>query len=147
MRTTTLAFTVCLAAGLLASPASLLLAQASPDTATPKINSAVADFSVSPAQLTIAGSNFGASVPSVTIDLLAAGVISNTATTIVANLPSTVTAGSYFLELTNTASGKTVSFDVTLGATGPEGPAGPAGRVGSTGATGPQGPQGPQGPD
>jgi len=145
MRTTTLAFTACLAAGLLTQPASLLLAQASPDIAAPKINSASANFSVNPAQLTISGLNFGASVPTVTVDLLPTGVISNTDTTIVANLPLTVTAGSYLLQVTNTTANKTVSFDVTLGAVGPEGPMGAPGNVGPAGATGPQGPAGPNG--
>ena len=149
MRTTTLVCTACLVAGLMTCPLNLLFAKASPDAAAPKINSASADFSVKPAQLTISRSGFGKSIPTVNVDSPAAGVISNTNTTIVASLPLTVTAGSYLLQVTNTTSNQTISFDATLGTVGPEGPAGPAGAPGATRPQGPEGSPGaaePQGP-
>ncbi|MBZ5663699.1 MAG: IPT/TIG domain-containing protein [Acidobacteriia bacterium] len=109
----------------------------------PSITSAVADFQTN--QITITGANFGTAPPYVTIDKLAATVVTYTPTTVVADLPNGIAPGAYLLSLTNKVNNLVATFDVTLGTTGPQGPQGQPGPQGATGATGPQGPQGPQG--
>lgn len=143
MKQTSTRFAACLAACILTVPASLM-AQPTP-TAKPSIISASADFTMDPVQLTIAGSAFGSSQPTVTVDLQPATVISYTETQIVADLPTGLSAGSYLLKVTNTTSRKTGTFDTTLGTAGPVGPAGAAGATGSQGPVGPQGLVGPTG--
>jgi hypothetical protein len=118
--------------------------------AAPTIVSAVANFQTN--QLTITGSNFGTAVPKVTLDGSKLQVVSNSATTVVATLPSGINPGGYLLNLTDATDGLKVAFDVTLGTAGPQGPQGPQGSQGVPGPQGPQGvqglqgPQGPQGP-
>jgi hypothetical protein len=147
-------FTACFAVGVMAVPASLL-AQSTPNSAVrPNITSATADFSTSPAQMTVGGSVFGVSQPIVTVDLQPVDVVSYTDTKIVVNLPASLLPGAYLLTVTNTTDLLSGSFDATLGAAGPAGAAGPVGPVGPAGAQGPagapgatgaQGPAGPQG--
>jgi len=111
--------------------------------AEPAIISAVANFQTS--QLTITGSNFGTAAPKVTLDGSKLQVVSNSATTVVAALPTGTNPGGYLLTLTNATDGLKVAFDVTLGTAGPPGPQGLPGPQGVQGAQGPQGPQGAQG--
>lgn len=111
-------------------------------SATPIIVSAVPNYTNN--QLTITGMAFGAAVPTVKLDSMAATVVSHNSTMVVANLPAGVSTGSYLL--TVTTAGGVGSFDLTLGASGPQGPTGPQGPAGAQGPAGPQGPQGPQGP-
>jgi hypothetical protein len=116
----------------------------------PAIVSAVANFQTN--QLTITGSDFGSAAPKITLDGSKLQVVSDSATTVVATLPTGTNPGGYLLTLTNAADGLKVAFDVTLGTAGPQGPQGPQGSQGVPGPQGPQGvqglqgPQGPQGP-
>ncbi len=98
-------------------------------------------------QITINGANFSPSglPPAVTFANSPLSLVSFGKRTIVAQLPSGFSPGSYSLVVTN-SSNLTGNFTVTLGAVGTPGPAGPMGPQGPTGATGPQGPGGPAGP-
>ncbi|MGD0215471.1 MAG: IPT/TIG domain-containing protein [Terriglobales bacterium] len=107
----------------------------------PVIDSATPNYATN--QLTIVGSNFGTGTPAVDLDGTVLTLVSHTATTIVATLP-TVAAGSYVLSVKVSAA--TGTFDLTLGAAGPQGPQGPQGPAGEQGPAGPQGQQGAQGP-
>jgi hypothetical protein len=116
------------------------------------ISAAAAD----PAQTTLflAGANFeqGAAVYLAGIPL-GDVVVGSGGTTLTASLPAGVLPGSYRVFVVQ-GNGKpqNATFDMTLGAAGPEGPAGPPGPPGPAGPAGPQGPQGetgetgPQGP-
>jgi hypothetical protein len=119
------------------------MAQDSPSAPKPAIVSAVANFQTN--QITITGSNFGKATPSVALDGSALKIVSNSTTTVVADLNNGTAPGAYLLTLTNASTGVKVAFDVTLGATGPQGVQGPQGAQGPAGQTGSQGPQGPQG--
>ncbi len=136
---------------------SLVLVSFTPLTSTavwaaskPSITSAVANFQTN--QITITGVNFGTASPYVTLDGLAASVVTYTPTTVVADLPNGIAPGSYVLTLQNKTDNLVATFDATLGTTGPQGAQGPQGPQGATGQQGPQGaagatgPQGPQGP-
>ena len=112
--------------------------------AKPTITSAVANFQTN--QITITGTNFGTAKPYVTLDALAATVVTYTPTTVVADLPSGITPGAYLLSLTNKVNNLIGTFDVTLGTAGPQGAQGLQGAQGPAGPAGPQGPQGLQGP-
>src|ERR1022692_3205709 len=105
----------------------------------PTIVSATADFAVQPPQLTITGTYFGSSKPTVNLDGLPLSVATFTATNIVAQLSANQAAGSFLLQV-KTASGQLAAFDATLGTTGPQGVAGPQGPQGPTGSPGPAGP-------
>jgi Collagen triple helix repeat (20 copies) len=142
----TLIFTVCLAG-------CLQLAQAQEADggagATPVIASAAANFSTNPAQLTIKGTAFGTLPPTIKLDgSMVCAVVSHSPTMSVCHLPSGITQGTYFLQLTNNSLNPpvTATFDVAIGAVGPAGPTGPQGPTGANGANGPTGPQGAQGP-
>lgn len=111
--------------------------------AKPVIDSATPNYGTN--QLTIVGSGFGTGTPTVKIDTQTAAVVSHSATQIVVNMPSGIGAGDYLLSVAVTGGG-TGTFDLTLGAVGPQGPQGPQGIQGSQGAQGPQGYPGPQGP-
>ena len=132
---TTLAIALALlAAGeFISSPAQ---AQQHPTTAKPVIVSVTANFQTQ--QMTIAGMNLDANAPTVKIDGLPAPVVSFSQTSVVATLPSGISAGTYLL--TYVQSGYTVMFDVTLGTAGTQG------AQGVQGDPGPAGPQGPAGP-
>jgi hypothetical protein len=97
-------------------------------------------------QITILGQGFDPTglAPTVTFSTSTLTVISFSKTSIVAALPPGTKAGSYPLTVTNSAA-NTLTFDVTVGAVGPQGPAGVAGPQGLTGAAGQQGLPGPQG--
>jgi hypothetical protein len=106
----------------------------------PVIDSATPNYATN--QLTIIGSNFGTGTPVVDLDGTVLTLVSHTATTIVATLPNVV-AGSYVLSVKEGAA--TGTFDLTLGAAGPQGPQGPQGQAGEQGPAGPPGAQGPAG--
>jgi hypothetical protein len=138
--------------------ACLAFAQNATDAAAaaPAIEEAAVNYTTSPVQLTITGSNFGTSAPTVTVDGLPLTLVSYSATIVVADLPNSLIppagpAASYLLVLTNNGSKAqpSVDFDLTIGAVGPQGsqgPAGPGGAQGLQGTTGPAGPSGSQGP-
>jgi hypothetical protein len=124
-----------------AFPASL---QAAPPV-TPIINSAQGDLSAH--TITISGTGFGSTQPTVSLNAIPLPVTSFSSTAIKATLPSGLNLGSYHLAVTN-SSFNIAQMDVTLGTigpVGPQGPQGPAGNPGSTGAVGPQGATGPAG--
>jgi len=106
------------------------------------IDNATANYTTN--QLTITGSGFATTAPAVKINGASVTVVSHNTTKIVVDLPSGLAAGSYLLSVTQGTT--TTSFDLTLGAVGPQGPQGPAGPAGPAGAEGPSGPTGPQGP-
>jgi hypothetical protein len=113
-------------------------------SAPPAITSAQINYSTE--QLTITGSNFGATV-TVQLGSLSPAVVSTSATAVIVSLPSSLNPGSYLLTVTNAGTDQTGSFVVTLGAVGPAGAPGPQGAQGGTGPVGPQGPGGPAGPE
>jgi hypothetical protein len=119
------------------------------DKNLPAIINALPEFDTNPAQVTIAGSNFGVAKPIVMLDGIPLTVPISTSTAATALLPSNLAPGTYLLTLTNTDAadaGNTAEFNLTLGAVGPKGDKGDQGPVGSQGPPGPQGLQGPQGP-
>jgi len=122
-----------------AFPASL---QAAPPV-TPIINSAQADLSVH--TITISGTGFGSTQPTVSLNAIPLPVTSFSSTAIKATLPSGLNVGSYHLAVTN-SSFNIAQMDVTLGTIGPVGPQGPQGLPGTTGPAGSQGPAGAVGP-
>jgi Collagen triple helix repeat (20 copies) len=109
------------------------------------IKSATADYVHN--KITIVGGNFGSGSPTVALGGATLTVVSYDpgSQQIVATLPSGLPAGSYLLTVAR-AGNDILSFNVTLGATGPQGPAGPSGPKGDTGIVGAIGPQGPTGP-
>jgi hypothetical protein len=137
---------------LLACP----LLQAS--VAAPVITAAEPTYKTNPPRLTITGTNFGTSLPSIKIGTVPAAVVSYSNTTVIVDIPTSVssTPGSYNLSLIRASdkAATTTTFQVTIGAVGPQGPTGATGAQGpkgatgakgSTGATGPAGPAGPTG--
>ncbi|MGD0885739.1 MAG: hypothetical protein ABSA46_12890 [Thermodesulfovibrionales bacterium] len=107
---------------------------------TPTISSASINYSTN--QITIKGSAFPTSKPSVVFNGTTLTVVGTpTATSITATLPSGVAQGTYTLTVSTSA-----AFDVTYGAVGPQGPQGATGATGPAGPQGIQGPAGPQGP-
>ena len=118
------------------------LAFAANNTVT--VNNATLNYSTN--QVTISGSTFSPTgvKPAVTLGVTALTVVSFSNTSVVATLPTGLTAGTYRLRITN-SSGNAYDFDVAYGATGPQGPMGPQGIQGPAGAQGAQGAQGPQG--
>ena len=133
--------------GALASMASFLLLFCCPlltfadPIYPPVIISAEPTYTTNPPQLIIAGANFGTVKPGVTIKGLSATVVTFTETQVVVQIPAPVytVPGTYYLSLTVDQSITTATFDITLGAVGPQGSAGPIGPAGATGAVGPIG--------
>ena len=80
-------------------------------------------------QITILGQGFDPTglAPTVTLSSSTLTVVSFSKTSIVAALPAGTKAGSYPLTVTNSGA-NTLTFDVTIGAVGPQGPAGAAGQ-------------------
>jgi hypothetical protein len=98
-------------------------------------------------KLAIVGTGFGTTKGTVSLSGTGLVVDSWTATLIVAALPP-IPPGSYTLTVSlpvRFGPPLTATFDVTLGAVGPQGPQGLAGPAGATGATGPAGAAGPAG--
>jgi len=124
----------------------------------PSISAATVDYTVSPPQITIAGSNFGTAQGTVTLDGMSSiTLLTWTDAAITGQLSATQAPGTFLLQVT-TSSTTVASFDATIGVagptgptgaagpTGPAGPSGPAGTTGPIGATGPAGLRGPAGP-
>jgi Phage Tail Collar Domain/Collagen triple helix repeat (20 copies)/IPT/TIG domain len=107
----------------------------------PAIETVVPDFTTTPPQITITGQHldenlFGPpSAPTVQLAGTQLRVLSSSATSIVAQLPTGVTTGEFLLTVEHKVF-LNGWFDLTLGAVGPQGPAGPQG---IPGAQGPQG--------
>lgn len=143
---------------ILAIPLLFLVAAGSVCGQKPSITSTLANYSGTPARLTISGSNFGTVAPSVVLGATSLAVVSYSNTSVTADIPATLAAGSYPLSLTNQQSAQSVTLSIAVGSigplgpggapgpAGPQGPTGPAGPVGPQGAAGAQGPQGPTGP-
>lgn len=121
------------------------ICSAEPLTA-PRIDGAQVSTTAMPYQLSVSGANFGAIAPQVTLDGLPLVLLNYTDTAIVAQVPSSMTPGTYALLVANGQNHQSGGFDVTIGAVGPQGPTGPPGPNGDTGATGSQGIQGIPGP-
>jgi Collagen triple helix repeat (20 copies) len=132
----------------------------------PIITEAFAD--VSAGEVEINGTNFGTNPD---VELGEFGLLNITLATdskIIADLPVGILAGDYLLKVFRpegndddddddedgddddddggNSSKRTVKYDLTVGAVGPQGPQGNPGPVGETGPQGPQGDPGPQGP-
>jgi YVTN family beta-propeller protein len=141
MSTDTLSFPMLLLALVFCFP-DLLEAELdswSPDSVV--IDNAQADLLAK--TIAVSGRNFGDLPPVVNLGATALEVTSSGPTTIKANLPKDLPAGSYRLVVfAGGVSPRSGSLDVTVGDTGPQGPLGP---VGPAGSPGPQGPPGPQG--
>jgi hypothetical protein len=140
---------------LLAICTWLVLVSASYAQVLVTIKSALINYSTTPNQITVSGTGFCPNkvLPKVSFDATVLTVTSTCSnTTFTANLPASVTAGSYNLTVNNgTLLGLSI-FAVTYGTVGPQGPMGPPGingtngTNGTNGATGPAGPPGPTGP-
>lgn len=96
-------------------------------------------------QITINGRGFGTPTPDVSLAGTALTVVSNTETSIVANLPSGTPAGAYLVRVEREHPHLGTWFEAAIGQIGATGPQGPQGVQGMTGPAGPAGPQGPQG--
>src|SRR5579863_10440261 len=85
---------------------------------TPTIAGVTADYSTTPATLTITGTNFGSTAPSVSLLGAPLTLVSFTAVSAVADIPAGTPPGSYTLSLVNNSAPPhdPASFDVTLGA-------------------------------
>jgi hypothetical protein len=113
----------------------------------PVVITALPDSSVNPTQLTITGNHLGSGKPLVTLDSLRLLVVTFTSTSVTALLPAGLKPGSYLLILQSDGEDdRKATFDVTLGAAGPQGDPGVPGPIGPAGPPGPQGPSGSQGP-
>jgi len=126
----------------------LALASASLAEMPVAIKSASINYLQIPNQITVNGRGFchHGELPRVTLAGTALTVTSACShTTFTANLPPSLAAGTYRLEV---RSDGVASFDVAygVGSVGPMGPQGPQGPAGATGPMGPAGPAGPQGP-
>jgi hypothetical protein len=105
----------------------------------PLISSAQPTYATTPPRLNIAGANLGTTAPVVKINGVSAVVVSYTNSLVVVQIPASIytVPGSYDLTLTRgsdqCAAGST--FDVAIGAIGPQGPAGPIDPAGAPGAT------------
>jgi len=108
----------------------------------PIVATASADFVTH--QLVISGTGFG-TAPVVRLGSAALTVISATDTSIVADLPADIAAGSAMLLVLRKGVVPGAPFEVTIGAVGPKGDQGPVGPIGPVGPMGPAGPQGLQG--
>jgi hypothetical protein len=159
---------VALVFASLVSTAGTAAAQAKAVPPQLSISAAAADLDTG--ELFVAGRNFGATPPLVTLDGIALAVRVALPEQLVAVLPASAAAhpGTYRLVVSRGPSQtQTDTFHVTIGAQGPRGekgdpgepgvqgapglqgaagPQGPAGPAGSAGPTGPMGPMGPQGP-
>jgi hypothetical protein len=109
----------------------------------PQINTVMVNYTTNALQ--ILGSGFDDSPIVVTLGNISLGVLNSTDTEVDAVFPaaqpaSSVTPGTYLL--TVAVKSKSATFDLTLGAVGPQGPQGPQGIQGIQGVPGIQGPQG-----
>ena len=95
-------------------------------------------------QLVISGTGFG-TAPIVRLAGAALTVVSASDTSIVADLPADIAAGSAMLLVLRKGVVPGVPFEITIGAVGPKGDQGAVGPIGPVGPMGPVGPQGLQG--
>ena len=108
---------------------------------TPVIEDATVNLTKS--YIALAGLNFSPTgvAPTVTVGGTTYTVYSFTNTEIIVEVPSTLAAATYLVNVTNSVP-HSGSANVTVGAAGPQGPIGLTGPQGPAGATGPAGPQG-----
>src|SRR3989442_426599 len=114
--------------------------QAQPASATIR----AANINYTTGQISISGSGFGTS-STVKLDTLFPTIVASSDTNVTIGLPSSLTPGSYELQVTNNITNSVANFILTLGAVGPAGAPGPQGLPGPSGPQGPTGPTGPQG--
>ena len=133
---------VCSVAALLVPLATTAARAQGVPAGVPIVVAASADFVTH--QLVINGTGFG-TAPVVRLGGAALTVVSATDTSIVADLPADIAAGSAMLLVLRKGVVPGVPFEVTIGAVGPKGDQGPIGPVGPVGPMGPVGPQGLQG--
>jgi hypothetical protein len=109
------------------------------------IESASIDYSTN--EITLRGNGFDPAgrAPAISFNGTKLTLVSFAATTLIAKLPTGISAATYELVVTNSF-GISALFDVTYGAIGPQGPAGAPGFQGPAGAQGAVGPQGAAGP-
>src|SRR3989442_6009984 len=115
--------------------------QAQPASATIR----AANINYTTGQISISGSGFGTS-STVKLDTLFPTIVASSDTNVTIGLPTSLTPGSYELQVTNNITNSVANFILTLGAVGPAGAPGPQGLPGPPGPQGPTGPTGPQGP-
>jgi hypothetical protein len=146
LRWSMLAFAAFLALGILLGSET---ASAAPSaTITVTIESASIDYSTNEITLRGTGFDLAGRAPAVSFNGTKLTLVSFAASTLIANLPAGISAGTYELVVTNSF-GVSALFDVTYGAVGPQGPAGAPGvqgPAGTQGAVGPPGAAGPAGP-
>ena len=114
--------------------------QAQPASATIR----AANINYTTGRISISGSGFGTSA-TVKLDTLFPTIVASSDTNVTIGLPSSLTPGSYELQITNNITNSVANFILTLGAVGPAGAPGPQGLPGPSGPQGPTGPTGPQG--
>jgi Collagen triple helix repeat (20 copies)/IPT/TIG domain len=124
----------CLGSLLLATPA-ILMAQANPVIKVITENS-------QGTEITITGEDWGTQQPQVLLGGVQLTLHSFTTTSIVANLPKNIAAGTYLLDIHNSATGAGGSRMAVIGNVGPVGPMGLPGSAGAPGASGATGPAG-----
>src|SRR2546430_13906470 len=107
------------------------------------VNRTTIDYALN--KITIVGTNFGSSTPSVTLQGAPLSVQSFNAVTgtVVATLPAALNPGSYLLAVTTSTGGPSTGFfDTTYGSNGGTGPTGATGATGPTGTNGTNGTNG-----
>jgi hypothetical protein len=96
-------------------------------------------------QIIINGAGFGKTTPAVSLSGVNLTVVNSTDTVVTANLPGSIAAGTYLLDVQNTRTRLLGFFTVAIGQSGAPGPQGPAGPQGLPGPMGPAGPAGANG--
>ena len=96
-------------------------------------------------QIIINGAGFGKTTPAVSLSGVNLTVVSSTDTVVTANLPGSMAAGTYLLDVQNTRTRLLGFFTAAIGQSGAAGPQGPAGPQGLPGPMGPAGPAGANG--
>ena len=118
---------------LLATPAVVMAA----NTSFPVVSSLTENAAGT--QIIINGTGFGQGTPVVTLGGMTLTIVSSSNSTVTAQLPSGIGAGTYLLFLQNGGSHLFALFTAAVGQTGPAGPAGPQGSQGLPGLQGPPG--------
>ncbi|MGI8771111.1 MAG: tail fiber protein [Acidobacteriaceae bacterium] len=118
---------------LLATPAVVMAA----DTSLPIVSSVTENTAGT--QIIVNGTGFGQRTPAVTLGGMTLTIVSSSNSTVTAQLPSGIGAGTYLLFLQNGGSHLFTLFTAAVGQTGPAGPQGPQGPQGLPGLQGPPG--------